>query len=242
MNKRASFNRLHDFIKEYAERRNLRNTIAALSLAMKYHEGQFRDDGEPYIMHPMRVCVTLILLRVDEAFRKTYPKKGKEWIWHACDIMYATALLHDAIEEAHLPREGKEFTQVYHLDREVRKNVRILTKPPKKKRWIWSQVYNPDRYYRKIRKSLIAAIVKISDRKDNCTTFGVFPTQRKKKYIVENYEYIYPLIKGVKKKHSEFVPIIEVLEGIIKREVRPYEYLLKNDNETGLTSKGVNTC
>ena len=70
----------------------------------------------------------------------------------------------------------------------------------------------------------------------------MFPAQRKKKYIVENYEYIYPLIKEVKKKHSEFVPIIEVLEGIIKREVRPYEYLLKNDNETGLTSKGVNTC
>ena len=238
--KEASYLKIYRFIENYAVKKELRNTLIALPLAVKYHEGQKRDDGEPYVMHPMRVCATLILLRIEEAFRKAYPNKSQEWVWRQCDITFATALLHDSIEEAQIPKKGKELVTVYHLDKEVLKNVRILSKPPKRKKHFWSQRYRPRKYYRKISRSLIDSMVKPADRKDNCRTFGVFPAKRKKKYIIENYEYIYPLCKKAKRKYPEFVRIFDTLERLIKENAGRYEYLL--DAKTGNLTERVNTC
>lgn len=237
---RTSYLKLYRFIENYATKKDLRNTLIALPLAVKYHEGQKRDDGEPYIMHPMRVCVTLILLRIEKAFRKAYPNKSEEWVWRQCDITFATALLHDSIEEAQLPKKGRELVTVYHLYKEVLKNVRILSKPPKRKKHFWSQRYKPKKYYRKISRSLIDSMVKPADRNDNCMTFGVFPEKRKKKYIIENYQYIYPLCRKAKRKYPEFVQIIDALENMIKENVRPYEYVL--NQRTGNLTQRVNVC
>lgn len=234
----TSYLRLYKFIEKYAVKKNLRNTLVALPLAVKYHSGQKRDDGEPYVLHPMRVCITLILLRPELAFREAYPKKSEKWVWQQCDILFATSLLHDVVEDAKLPKKGKELVTVHRLDRMVLKNVRILSKPPKKKRWPWSQVYKASRYYRKIRKSLIASLTKLSDRKDNCSTYSVFTSKRKVKYMRENEEYIYPLGEMAKKRYPEFSAIINILIGIIQEKVRPYEYLL----ETGNLTERVNTC
>ena len=131
--KTASYNRMYRFIEGFAQKKRLWNTLIALPLAVKYHEGQKRDDGEPYVMHPMRVCITLILLRPELAFREAYPRKTEKWVWQQCDILFSTALLHDVVEEAKLPKNGKELVSVYHLGRMVLKNVRILSKPPKKR-------------------------------------------------------------------------------------------------------------
>ena len=238
--KKASYLKLYRFIEQYASKKELRNTLIALPLAAKYHEGQKRDDGEPYIMHPMRVCITLILLRPELAFRKAYPRKSEQWVWQQCDILFATALLHDVVEEAELPKNGKEMITVYHLDKEVLENVRILSKPPKRKKHFWSKVYRPRSYYRKISQSLIPSLTKPVDRKDNCMTFGIFPAKRKKKYMIENYEYIYPLCKKTRKKYPEFARIIDTIEGMIKENVRPYEYVL--NLKTGNLTERVNTC
>ena len=237
--KKASYNRMYKFIEKFAEKKGLRNTLIALPLAVKYHSGQKRDDGEPYVMHPMRVCITLILLRPEFAFREAYPKKSEKWVWQQCDILFSTALLHDVVEEAELPKNGKELVTVYYLGRMVLKNVRILSKPPKRKKHFWSKVYRPRIYYRKISQSLIDSMIKPADRKDNCMTFGVFPAKRKKKYMIENYEYIYPLCRKTKRKHPEFSRIIDTLESLIKENVKPYEYLL---DKTGNLKERVNTC
>lgn len=236
--KKASYHRLYSFIEKFAENRGLRNTLIALPLAVKYHEGQKRDDGEPYVMHPMRVCITLILLRPEFAFREVYPKKSEKWVWHQCDILFATSLLHDVVEDAELPKKGKELVTVYQLEKEVLKNVRILSKPPKEKKWPWSRVYNPKRYYRRIRKRLITSLNKIADRKDNCSTYSVFTNKRKAKYIRENQEYIYPLGEMARRRYPEFAGIIDILIGMIQEKVKPYEYLLK----TGNLTERVNTC
>ena len=236
--KKTSYNKMYTFINKYAKKKGLRNTLIALPLAVKYHKGQKRDDGEPYVMHPMRVCITLILLRPEFAFREAYRKKSEKWVWQQCDILFATALLHDVIEEAELPENGKELVTVYHLHKEVLKNVRILSKPPKRKKHFWSRRYRPKRYYRKISQSLIDSMVKPADRKDNCKTFGIFPEKRKKKYMIENYEYIYPLCRKTKRKHPEFSRIIDMIESLIKDNVKPYEHLLK----TGNLKERVNTC
>lgn len=238
--KKASYHRLYSFIEKFAKKKELRNTLIALPLAVKYHEGQKRDDGEPYVMHPMRVCITLILLRPELAFREAYPRKSEQWVWHQCDILFATSLLHDVVEEADLPKNGKALVTVYHLDKEVLKNVRILSKLPKKKKHFWSRVYRPKRYYRKISRSIIASLTKPVDRKDNCMTFAVFSEERKKKYMVENYQYIYPLCRIAKKRYPKFRRIINTVEGLIKQNVKPYEYLL--DFKTGNLTERVNTC
>jgi (p)ppGpp synthase/HD superfamily hydrolase len=55
---------------------------AALALARRVHEGQLRDEGTPYIAHPLRVALIL----VEEA--------------GVVDLeMVAAALLHDALED-----------------------------------------------------------------------------------------------------------------------------------------------
>lgn len=240
MKKDSNYNKLYKFIENFAKRRRLRNTLIALPLAVKYHEGQKRDDGEAYVMHPMRVCITLILLKPELAFREAYPRKSEQWVWQKCDILLATALLHDVVEDDELSKNGKELVTVHHLSREVLKNVRILSKPPKTKRHFWSKGYRPKRYYRKISRSLISSMVKAADRKDNCKTFGVFPEKRKKKYIIENYKYIYPLCGKVKKRYPKFMRIIDTLESLIKENAKPYEYLL--DLKTGNLRERVNTC
>lgn len=239
--KTTSYNKMYKFIEKFAEKKRLRNTLIALPLAVKYHEGQKRDDGEPYVMHPMRVCITLMLLRPELAFREAYPRKSEKWVWKQCDVLFATSLLHDVVEDARLPKKGKELVTVHHLSRGVLKNVRILSKPPKEKRYFWSNRYKPKRYYKKISGSLIDSMVKPADRKDNCKTFGVFSEKRKKKYMIENHEYIYPLCRKTKRKYPEFARIIDVLEGLIKEYVKPYEYLL-NDLKTGNLTERVNTC
>ena len=118
----------YNYLKKYAIMNNMRNLIIALELAVKYHQGQYRDSGEPYIIHPLMVCKTLILLSVETYLNKWYPEKSNQWIKHQLDVLYATAVLHDVIEDCDLPNKGIEFVVVYHLDREVWINVNILSK------------------------------------------------------------------------------------------------------------------
>ena len=45
----------YNSIKAYAHRYNLSNTIIALDLAAELHNGQFRDTGLPYVIHPLEI-------------------------------------------------------------------------------------------------------------------------------------------------------------------------------------------
>ena len=70
------YNKLMD----YAIMHNMRNLIIALELAVKYHEGQYRDGGEPYIIHPLMVCKTLLLLNIEKYLKAWNPEKSNDWI------------------------------------------------------------------------------------------------------------------------------------------------------------------
>ena len=47
------------FIKGFAVAKNLKQTLIALAVARHFHNGQYRKDGMPYIVHPLKVCSTL---------------------------------------------------------------------------------------------------------------------------------------------------------------------------------------
>ena len=65
------------FIKGFAVAKNLKQTLIALAVARHFHNGQYRKDGNPYIIHPLKVCTTLISYGIDD------------------DTTLAAALLHD---------------------------------------------------------------------------------------------------------------------------------------------------
>src|ERR1700722_19679753 len=81
----------------------------AFHLASRIHSGQFRDDGTPYIDHPIRVALILL----DEVHI------------HDSDVLCA-ALLHDAMEDC--PTFSLESLEQGFGSR-VRHIVATLTKP-----------------------------------------------------------------------------------------------------------------
>lgn len=205
----------YNFIKGYATKNKMRNTLIALALATKYHEGQYRDGGEPYIIHPLMVCKTLILLNIEQVLREWYSRKTKEWIRREGDILYATAILHDVIEDCKLPNKGKELVEEYGLEEEILQIVRILSKPPKDKNLLQDKQYNPEKYFGKILLNWKSTLIKIADRANNCSTMQVFDEKRKRKYILETKQYIYPLCSQGKVRYPEFSNTITILKNLI---------------------------
>ena len=74
------------FIKGFAVAKNLKQTLIALAVARHFHNGQYRKDGMPYIVHPLKVCSTLINYGIDD------------------DTTLAAALLHDLLEDCRSSR------------------------------------------------------------------------------------------------------------------------------------------
>ena len=196
-------------LKKYAITHNMRNLIIALTLAVKYHKGQSRDDGEPYVIHPLMVCRTLLLFDINIYLKKWYPEKSSSWRRHQCDVLLAAAVLHDVIEDCHLLNKGREMVEIYHLEEEVWQIVCILSKPPK------GEPFDSEEYFRNILLNWKALLIKLADRANNCTTMQVFKESRRIKYIRETSKYIYPLcIKG-KAMYPQFSNVITILENLI---------------------------
>jgi GTP diphosphokinase / guanosine-3',5'-bis(diphosphate) 3'-diphosphatase len=72
--------------------------LKAANLSEKLHEGQFRDSGEPYFVHPLQVAEILIDIHLDAA-------------------TIAGALLHDVLEDTEITRDDlrKEFGKEVEL-------------------------------------------------------------------------------------------------------------------------------
>lgn len=218
MSEKASLERWkkeYNFIKGYATKNKMRNILIALTVAVKYHNGQPRDDGEPYIIHPLMVCKALMLLNIEHVLKEWYPTKSNQRIKKECDILYASAILHDVIEDCNLPNKGKELVEQYALDEEILQVVRILSKPPKNKNLPQDKQYNSERYFEQILLNWKATLIKIADRANNCSTMQVFDEKRKRKYILETKQYIYPLCSEGKIRYPEFSNTITILKNLI---------------------------
>ena len=100
---------IYNFIEEYAKLNNYKNTLVALELATKLHEGQFRKGGDPYIIHPLYITLKIIYSGTDD------------------DITCAAALLHDAIEDVAEMKKcnGTLLVTKYGLDKEVLPEVSV---------------------------------------------------------------------------------------------------------------------
>lgn len=183
------------FIKGFATKGNYKNTLKALPLARKIHDGQHRKgtvivDGKevsiPYVLHCLKVCSTLMSLNL--------PMNDKE-----LDILYACALLHDTYEDGSefFPNGGREFTQIYGFPKEVMDIVLLLSKRT------GATEEELDDYFYKIMMNKIATLIKLADRSHNVEDLYSMKPEKLHKYVLETRHYIYPLATNLKHNYPE---------------------------------------
>lgn len=178
------------FIKGFAVALELEQTLIALAVARKMHYGQTRKDGTPYIMHPLKVCSTLINYGVKD------------------DATLAAALLHDVIEDCKdkLPFGGQELMTEYGVSQEVYDIITLLSKES------GLDQYELSLYFDKIRKHPKAAVVKLSDRFHNSQTLYTFNHDKLLKYIKETEDFIIPMASYCKYKYPWWTNLFSILK------------------------------
>lgn len=142
----------------------------AVELAIDAHAGQYRQEGEPYVHHPLRVAVGILPAETD---------------------LVLAAILHDVVEDTHVTLA----TLVNQFGEDVGFLVNGLTKNPKP-----APPYDHFEYERKNHAKLLQFLkerpdllrVKLSDRIDNMGSVQVFRHSKIARYIHEVRTFYIP--------------------------------------------------
>ncbi|CAI3947321.1 (p)ppGpp synthase/hydrolase [Commensalibacter communis] len=164
-------------IRKYDSESDLSLVEKAFQVAFKAHEKQFRDNGAPYIIHPLAVANILAHLRVDVT-------------------SIITGLLHDTIEDTEVTREflEKEFgVVVADLVDGVTKLTRLELQSDRTK-----QAENFRKLVLAMSKDIRVLIVKLADRLHNMRTLQyVQRLDRKQRIARETMDIYAPLAERI---------------------------------------------
>lgn len=161
-----SYEYLVERLTPHVSREDLDTVRRAYELAAAAHLGQMRDEGTPYIVHPLRVAVSL----VDEL--GTHSTK-----------LVCSALLHDVIEDSDTTRE--QVAEMF--GEEIAKVVWLLTK---------LDTVSLPAYLRAIEAApdTGAPVVKLCDRLDNLRFLAYsHKAEKKRRYIRTTEDHYLPL-------------------------------------------------
>ena len=149
----------------------------AVHVAAQAHAPQKRDNGEPYIIHPLAVADILAGYRLDTA-------------------SICTAVLHDVIEDTtvSLPEMTKQFgTEISGLVDGVTKLTRLELQSDRTK-----QAENFRKLVLAMSKDIRVLLVKLADRLHNMRTLGaVSQLQRRQRIARETMEIYAPLAERI---------------------------------------------
>lgn len=164
-------------IREYDSESDLTIVEKAFKVALKAHEKQLRDNGAPYIVHPLAVANVLAELRVD-----TYS--------------IVTGLLHDTVEDTEITRDflEKEFGPVVsELVDGVTKLTRLELQSDRTK-----QAENFRKLVLAMSKDIRVLIVKLADRLHNMRTLHyVRRLDRRQRIARETMDIYAPLAERI---------------------------------------------
>ena len=159
-------------IREYRPKDDLAALQKAFQFASRYHEGQSRSSGEPYLVHPVMVAHILADMRMDS-------------------VAMQTGLLHDVVEDTSVTVDQvrKEFGD------EVARCVDGVTKLTK-----LDFFSAEERQAESFRKMLLAMVedirvimVKLADRMHNMRTLGYLSPERRERIARETIEIYAPI-------------------------------------------------
>ena len=196
------------FIKGYATGKKLPGLLRALPFARNCHKSQYRKgeitlkDGSkhklPYILHPLKVCSTLISLNLPLTLEEE-------------DILLTAAMLHDVLEDNSelFPKGGIELVQDYGFPQRVYEIVKKLSKHS------GCDEYELNEYFNNIKKDPLALLIKLADRSHNVEDLYVMSIPKLHKYTLETSRWIYPLCSYGKANYPDLSNGITVLKAKI---------------------------
>jgi guanosine-3',5'-bis(diphosphate) 3'-pyrophosphohydrolase len=210
------YRELESKVREYRPKDDPSSLEKAFNFARKYHEGQVRDSGEPYMVHPLMVAHILADMRMDA-------------------IAISTGILHDVVEDTSVTVEQvrKEFGE------EVARCVDGLTKLTK-----LDFFSAEERQAESFRKMLLAMVedirvimVKLADRMHNMRTLGYLNPERRVRIARETIEIYAPIahrlgmgkvrgeLEDLAFQHLEPDAYQEILQAIESRRHQNEEFL-----------------
>jgi GTP pyrophosphokinase len=219
-------------IREYRPKDDLGPLEKAFHFARQCHEGQTRDSGEPYMVHPIKVALILADMRMDL-------------------VAMQTGLLHDVVEDTSVKIEQvrKEFAE------EVAHCVDGVTKLTK------LDFYSAeDRQAESFRKMLLAMVedirvmmVKLADRMHNMRTLSFLSPERRERIARETIEIYAPIAHrlGMGKVRGELEDLSfqylepdaykEIISSMESRRHSNEEFLaeIKQEVEAELRREGI---
>jgi GTP diphosphokinase / guanosine-3',5'-bis(diphosphate) 3'-diphosphatase len=163
MNYELNFEYLVRRLMPHMDSNDLAMVHRAYEVASEAHAGQTRDEGSPYIAHPVRVAVSL----VDEL--KVFSSK-----------LICSALLHDVIEDSDTTRE--DVSKIF--GEQIAEIVWLLTK---------LEEVSLREYLSKIEAAADtgAPIVKLCNRLDNLRSIVYSPRVEKRRRLIRTTEELY---------------------------------------------------
>ncbi len=171
--------------------------LKAYSFACHYHNGQYRQSGEEYIVHPVNVAVILMS-------------------YHADADTVCAGLLHDTLEDTIATEEDvlREFNPVVLS---LVKGVTNLVTPELSKKE--KQIANIRRVITSITDDVRIIIIKLADRLHNMRTLEYKNADNQRKKAIETLEIYAPLANCIGAYNIKCE-----LEDLSFSYVRPSEY------------------
>ncbi len=176
----------------------------AYEFASNAHEGQLRESGDPYIVHPVDAAATVSSLNLDGA-------------------AIAAALLHDVVEDCGVPLDeiSRRFgPDVAKLVEGVTKLGRLALVRPEDSAWDEQvQADNLRRMFLAMAEDLRVVVIKLADRLHNMRTLGYLSRSKQLRIARETMEIYAPLANRL-----GLGQIAHELEDLAFRYLEPEKY------------------
>lgn len=225
------FNGTYLFVRDYATKKNCNLTLKALPLARQLHQGQYRkgrlqigdkDYKLPYVSHVLKVCTTLMAL--DLPFEET-----------ELDLLFASALLHDSIEDVTDIFDGTDDCSVM-LSYGMTKDVYNCVQSVSKKHNCTDDELNT--YFDNIKNNKLTLLIKLADRSHNVEDLYNMKPAKLHEYVRETRKWIYPLAQYGMEAYPEISNSLTILQSKIvsltectETIINKYEQIIKEKDE-----------
>jgi GTP pyrophosphokinase len=191
-------NDILELVKSYHPQPDLDLIHKAYVCSAKYHAGQVRKSGEPYLSHPLEVAKILAELKLDEA-------------------SICTGLLHDTVEDTEATKEEIEKVfgaDIAHLVDGVTKLSQIKFHSSEEK-----QAENFRKMLVAMSRDIRVLLVKLADRLHNMRTLQYMPQEKQERIAAETMEIYAPLANrlGISWLKAE-------LEDLSFKYLKPWDY------------------